>query len=193
MKYFKKFLEFFKELYTPPAGKENLYTYRLTLFTILAGVVALFFAYVQIKTAFSTLEINQKQLNTQLEELNAKAKIELKVHVVQSAISIGPEITEPIYITIVPRNNGNYNTPTWAAGIIFCSKIAIKESDPNWTKIDHQMFYYKSNNKVLSEQEQTNMLAYFNLNSTWEIKYEPYIINNDLTLPDTKGCFPASK
>lgn len=143
---------FFQRCWTPPDRKESLYNYRITFIGIVIAIIALVFGYIQLKTAFDNLEISQKQLRTQLGEFNAKAKIELKVRFTKSTIYFGPEVSEPIEIMIIPRNKGNYNTPTWEAGFVFCSSVNVLEYDSDWEKINDKIFIYKSKGKVLFEK-----------------------------------------
>lgn len=140
----QKAIKFFKKTWTPLTTEVNLYNYRATILTF-------FFACIALIIGFITLKLTYVQIETQLKELNAKAKIELKVHPI-NIISIGPEVTEPIDITIVPRNIGNYNAPLWEAGVFFCQKVKIKEADPNWIHGTNHEFFYKSSHHIFSEQ-----------------------------------------
>ena len=123
----------------------TLYNYRVTFIGIIVALIALFIAILALYFEYINLKVV-------LEELNSKSKIELKVRLGTSTISIGPEFTESVEITVVPRNIGNYNTSAWTAVIIFCSKTNVTEYDSDWKKIDRNMFVYNSRDKILSEK-----------------------------------------
>lgn len=138
---FTLILRFVQNIFSPQTEKVELYSYRFNLLVLIVAIIAAYFGYEQLR-GFSI----------QLEELNARSKIELKAHFATSTISIGPDFTEPIEMTIVARNTGTYNTQSFGAVVMFCTKAKIVNHDSSWKKLDNNIFFYQSDEKVLLEQ-----------------------------------------
>lgn len=84
----------------------------------------------------------------QFQELNAKAKIDIKLSMATSTVSFGKFRTEPFNFFVTAHNSGDFMPTAWRGSLMFCNNIEVIESDSEWKK-DSDLWYVLDSQKPL--------------------------------------------